>query len=124
MLHLHPSVRRVSLAWAIEPAWRVLRAWEPGDEQPELPNPHRTRARTLLVWREELDTRWRSLEPIEAALLDAVAASQPFAQLCEVAATQLADSGAAASAVIVLLAMAGSRLAELSLRVSPAASRG
>ena len=39
----------------------------------------------------------------EAALLDAVAASQPFAQLCEVAATQLADSGAAASAVIMLL---------------------
>ena len=55
------------------------------------------------MWREELDTRWRSLEPIEAALLDAVAASQPFAQLCEVAATQLADSGAAASAVIQLL---------------------
>lgn len=102
VLHLHPSVRRVSLAWAIEPAWRVLRAWEPGDEQPELPEPT-PHAHTLLVWREELDTRWRSLEPIEAALLDAVAASQPFAQLCEVAATQLADSGAAASAVITLL---------------------
>lgn len=102
VLHLHPSVRRVELAWAIEPAWRVLRAWEPGDEQAELPEPT-PHAHSLLVWREELDTRWRSLEPLEAALLDAVAAGQPFEQLCEVAAAQLADAGAAASSVITLL---------------------
>lgn len=102
VLHLHPSVRRVSLAWAIEPAWRVLRAWEPGDEQPELPEPT-PHAHTLLVWREGFDTRWRSLEPLEAALLDAVAAGQPFAGLCETAAALVADPAAAASTVIQLL---------------------
>ncbi|MEO3690692.1 HvfC/BufC N-terminal domain-containing protein [Roseateles paludis] len=101
-LCLHPSVRRVSLAWAIEPAWRVLRAWEPGDAQPELPEPT-PHPHTLLVWREGLDTRWRSLEPLEAALLDAVAAGQTFAALCETAAPLVADPGAAVSTVIQLL---------------------
>ncbi len=53
VLHLHPSVQRVVLAHAIEPAWRVLREWEPesGAAQPELdePVPHE---HTLLAWRQ------------------------------------------------------------------------
>jgi hypothetical protein len=99
LLHLHPSVRRVALEWAIEPAWRVLREWQPGEDQPELPEPVR-HAHTLLVWREGLETRWRSLEPLEAALLQAVAEGAPFALLCERAAAWLADPEAAAPAVI------------------------
>lgn len=87
-LQLHPSVQRVSLAHAIEPGWRALREWEPdtGAEQPELdePPPH---AHTLLAWRQRGETRWRSLEPPEAALLQAVADGEPFAVLCERAAT-------------------------------------
>ena len=104
VLHLHPSVQRVALAHAIEPAWRVLREWEPesGADQPELPEPV-PHAHVLLAWRQGLDTRWRSLEPLEAALLDAVAAGQPFAALCEGAAVQLGDPQAAAPAVIGLL---------------------
>lgn len=102
VLHFHPSVRRVDLAWAIEPAWRVLRAWEPGDEQPELPEPT-PHAHTLLVWREELDTRWRSLEPLEANLLRSVAAGRSFECLCDTAALHLGDASAAASRVITLL---------------------
>lgn len=101
VLHLHPSVRRVTLAHAIEPAWRALRAWEPesGDAQPDLdePVPHE---HGLLVWRQGLETRWRSLEPLEAALLDAVAAGEPFARLCERAAAALGDADAAAPAVV------------------------
>jgi hypothetical protein len=103
VLHLHPSVRRVALAWSIEPAWRVLRAWEPGDEQPELPAPT-PHAHSLLVWRtppeQGLDTRWRSLEPLEASLLQAVEAGRSFACLCETAALHLGDANAAASSVI------------------------
>lgn len=101
VLRLHPSVQRVVLAHAIEPAWRALREWEPesGDAQPELdePVPH---AHTLLAWRQAGETRWRSLEPLEAALLDGVAAGLPFALLCERAAEQLGDAEAAAPAVI------------------------
>ncbi len=102
VLHLHPSVRRVDLAWAIEPAWRVLRAWEPGDEQPELPEPT-PHAHTLLVWREGLDTRWRSLEPLEASLLQALAAGRSFDCLADAAALHMGDASAAASCVIGLL---------------------
>jgi len=101
VLHLQASVQRVALAHAIEPAWRVLREWEPesGANQPELPEPV-PHAHQLLAWRQDLETRWRSLEPLEAALLDAVAAGQPFAQLCERAAAELGDADAAAPAVV------------------------
>jgi hypothetical protein len=101
VLQLQPSVQRVVLAYAIEPAWRVLREWEPesGDDQPELPEPV-AHEHTLLAWRQAGETRWRSLEPLETALLAAVAADAPFALLCERAAEQLGDAEAAAPAVI------------------------
>ncbi len=105
VLHLHPSVHRVTLAYAIEPAWRALRAWEPesGDDRPEVdePTPH---THVLLAWRHPHgDTQWRSLDPLEAALLQAVADGDPFALLCERVATDLGDAGAAAPVVVGLL---------------------
>ena len=104
VLQLQPSVQRVTLAHAIEPAWRVLREWEPesGSDQPELPEPV-PHEHVLLAWRPGLETRWRSLEPLEAALLEAVAAGAPFALLCERAAAELGDAEAAAPAVIAVL---------------------
>jgi hypothetical protein len=94
-------VQRVALAHAIEPAWRVLREWEPesGADPPELPEPAPHR-HTLLAWRQHGETRWRSLEPLEAALLQAVAEGAAFASLCERAAAELGDAEAAAPAVI------------------------
>ncbi|HEY8880777.1 MAG TPA: DNA-binding domain-containing protein [Roseateles sp.] len=101
VLHLQPSAQRVVLAYAIEPAWRVLREWDPesGADQPELPEPV-PHEHVLLAWRQGLETRWRSLEPLEATLLEAVATGAPFALLCERAAEQLGDAEAAAPAVI------------------------
>lgn len=101
VLHLQPGVQRVALTHAIEPAWRVLREWEPesGADQPELPEPV-PHEHMLLAWRQGLETRWRSLEPLEAVLLDGVAAGLPFALLCERAAEVLGDAEAAAPAVI------------------------
>ena len=104
VLQLQPSVQRVTLAHAIEPAWRVLREWEPdsGEDQPELPEPV-PHEHTLLAWRQQGETRWRSLEPLEATLIAAVAEGAPFALLCERAAAELGDAEAAAPAVIGLL---------------------
>jgi hypothetical protein len=101
LLQLQPHVQSVALAHAIEPAWRVLREWEPesGADQPELPEPV-PHEHVLLAWRQGGETRWRSLEPLEAALLEGVAAGQPFALLCERAAEVLGDAEAAAPAVI------------------------
>lgn len=104
VLQLHPSVQRVALAHAVEPAWRALREWDPdaGADAPTMdePLPH---AHVLLAWRQGLETRWRSLDALEATLLAEVAAGAPFAQLCERAATALDDAAAAAPAVVGLL---------------------
>lgn len=104
VLRLQPSAQRVTLAHAIEPAWRVLREWEPeaGTDPAELPEPV-PHEHVLLAWREGLETRWRSLEPLEAVLLAAVADGAPFALLCERAAQLLGDPQAAVPAVIGLL---------------------
>lgn len=83
-LQLHSSVALLPLQWAVGPAWQRLRAAAPGDD-PTLPAPEPL-AHTVLVWRRGLDTQWRSLDPLEAGLLQAAAAGQPFAALCEVAA--------------------------------------
>lgn len=101
VLHLHPSAHRVALAHAIEPAWRALREWDPesGADAPEVDEPAR-HEHLLLAWRQGLQTRWRSLEPLEASLLDGVSAGEPFAHLCERAAAALGDAEAAAPAVV------------------------
>lgn len=101
VLHLQPSVQQVTLAHAIEPAWRILREWEPesGTDPPELPEPE-PHPHALLVWRVGMDTQWRSLEPLEAGLLAAVACRASFAELCEQAAAGLGDADAAAPAVV------------------------
>ncbi|MFN3860857.1 MAG: putative DNA-binding domain-containing protein [Roseateles sp.] len=87
-LRLHPSVQLVALGHAIEPGWRSLREWQPesGADAPAVdePTPH---AHLLLAWRQGLETRWRSLAPLEAELLQAVADGEPFARLCERAGT-------------------------------------
>lgn len=104
VLQLHPSVQRVVLAHAVEPAWRALREWDPdaGADAPVMdePLPH---AHVLLAWRQGLETRWRSLDALEAVLLAEVAAGAPFARLCERAAAELDDADAAAPAVVGLL---------------------
>lgn len=79
---LHPSVQLLALNWAIEPAWSALRAHEPDsdEEAPELSEPVAL-DHVLLVWRAGLETQWRSLEPLEARLLQALQAGQDFEAL-------------------------------------------
>lgn len=88
---LHPSVRRVPLQWAIEAAWRALRLaiTEESDEEPELPEPE-AQDHQLLAWRhQDLEVRWRSLEALEAALLQGVSEGADFAALGEIAAAHV-----------------------------------
>ncbi|ALT79154.1 HvfC/BufC N-terminal domain-containing protein [Paucibacter sp. KCTC 42545] len=90
---LQPSVQLLPLQWAIEPAWRQLREYEPeqGEAEPELAEPE-AHAHWLLIWRDAaLETRWRSLEPLEAQQLLALQAGDSFASLCEMAAAAAAD---------------------------------
>lgn len=109
VFRLHPSAEIVGLDWAIEPAWRALRAHEPdtGEPAPELAAPLES-AHALLVWRQGLETRWRALEPLEAALLKALAEGRDFASICALAARHGGDEEAeeeeeAAATVVALL---------------------
>lgn len=86
----HPSARLLTLGWAVEPIWRALT----DDEQATSEEP-RAHAHTLLVWRQGLETRWRSVEPEEAGPLASCFGGEPFAALC---AHAVARQGGAAPA--------------------------
>jgi hypothetical protein len=103
-LVLHPSVAQVPLRWAVEAAWQTLRMADDGAE-PVLPAPQAL-PHSLLVWRRGADTQWRSLDALESALLRAVAAGQPFAALCALAATSAdGEDGQAQAAPLVVGAL-------------------
>ena len=100
---LLPSVRLVTLHWAVEPLWRALKAQtvQPADGEPALPEPEPSE-HCLLTWRPDLETRWRSLERLEAMLLRAVFDRQPFAVLCTRAAAAVGEADAATAVVAAL----------------------
>jgi hypothetical protein len=89
----HPSLRLIALDWAVEPLWRALSDNPEAETAAPEPQPHH-----LLVWRQNDQTQWRSLEPFEADLLQAALASESFAELCERAAATQGDQAAAAVA--------------------------
>jgi hypothetical protein len=97
---LLPSVRLVTLHWAVEPLWRALKA-QPADGEPELPEPA-PHDHGLLTWRPDLETRWRSLERLETVLLRAVLDRHPFAVLCTCAAAEVGEDDAATAVVAAL----------------------
>ncbi|HSI51827.1 MAG TPA: DNA-binding domain-containing protein [Ideonella sp.] len=86
----HPSLQLLDLAWAVEPLWQQLTHGQ-DDSETEPPEPLQHQ---LLVWRQDLDSRWRSLQPEEAALLQATLAGVPFGELGLVAAQQVGDEAA------------------------------
>jgi hypothetical protein len=86
----HPSVHLLALQWVVEPTWQALtRDEEAATDEPE------ALAHQLLIWRQGLETRWRSLQPDEAAVLTACAAGEPFTTLCELATAYQGDSAPA-----------------------------
>ncbi|MDM4768176.1 DNA-binding domain-containing protein [Pelomonas sp. SE-A7] len=94
-LSLQPGSQLLLLDWVIEPAWTALREAESEQDLPELDEPVEGR-HSLLVWRLGLETRWRTVEPLEAELLLALQQGACFAELCEAAAAREADDPAAA----------------------------
>lgn len=87
-LELHPSVCLLDLDWNVEPIWQALtRDAETGVEQ-ALPEPVEHR-HSLLVWREGLTPKWRSLEAAEAECLRALQRGETFEELCRSAARRI-----------------------------------
>ena len=99
VFELHPSVQVIDLQWAIEPVWRALQGFDPANgEEPDLPEPVE-HAHPLAVWRNGLETRWRAVEPVQAALLNGAIAGRSFSELCVLAAERVGGEQAAATAV-------------------------
>jgi hypothetical protein len=86
----HPSLRLIALDWTVEPLWRALSDNAEAETAAPEPQPHH-----LLVWRQNDQTQWRSVEPFEADLLQAALAGESFAELCERATTQGEQAAAA-----------------------------
>ena len=108
-LRLQPraSARCLLLDWAVEPAWAALarhaqqRDAGEVEEEPELPAPEPL-AHRLLAWRPQLETRWRSLEPGEGALVAAVFEGVDWTRLGEIAVAQWGEAEAPARLVACL----------------------
>jgi hypothetical protein len=78
-LALHPSVRRIDLGWTVPPFWKAVDAEQEPDGPPQ-PTPQPI---GWVVWRQALDTYFRSLEVDEAWALDTARRGETFAALCE-----------------------------------------
>jgi hypothetical protein len=89
----HPSLRLIALDWAVEPLWRALSNNPEAETAAPEPQPHH-----LLVWRQNDQTQWRSVEPFEADMLQAALSGESFAELCERAAATEGKQAAAAVA--------------------------
>lgn len=97
-----PSVQLLDLEWNVEPVWRALHDADPAD-LPDLPEPQAF-AHGLLVWRQGLETRWRSLDAAPARLLRGVLDGVRFDALCAMVAR---DVDAASAALQVASALRG-----------------
>lgn len=75
----HPSLQTFEYRWNIIPVWQALQ------ENETIPEPCTLDAeQTCLVWREELKTRYRTMDPEETVALSCARDGNSFAQICEV----------------------------------------
>jgi hypothetical protein len=89
----HPSVRRLALAWNAPQIWRAV-----SDDAGPPEVAFSAEPVEWLLWRQELRTYFRSLQPAEAAALDAAREGQSFGELCAVLSEKLGETEAPAKA--------------------------
>ena len=61
------GVQLLALGWNVAPGWRAVQG-DASDALADLPEPQPL-ARSLLVWRVGLDTRWRAVESLACSVL-------------------------------------------------------
>jgi hypothetical protein len=93
----HPSLTLLKLEWAVEPIWRAVTKDQDDNEISETPEPLADR-HTLLIWRQQLEAKWRIVDEKEALALKMVGEGKCFGELCEVLAADGDGAGAAAVA--------------------------
>jgi len=73
-----PSLRVLQLQWAVEALWHTLNA----DENAQTSEPLQA-AHSMVVWRQQLECRWRSVDAIERLALQWLQQGLCFGDLCE-----------------------------------------
>ncbi len=111
-LSLHPTARVLDLEWSVAPIWRELSEQDDPDHQAPPPDPL---DHSVVIWRRALQPHWRSLEPLEAGLLKAVANGVEFGSLCSLAGAIVGEGEAPAT----VLGFLGQWLAEGLLAPGP-----
>ena len=99
----HPSLRRLSLSWNTSAVWKAMSIDEtpPGPELSDAPV-------QWLLWRQNLQNYFRSMNAVEAAALDAALSGGDFAQICEGLSALLPQEEIPAAAASLLGAWADS----------------
>jgi hypothetical protein len=100
---LHPSLRRLTLSWNAVAVWKAMSIDEtpPGPELSDAPVP-------WLLWRQNLQNYFRSMQRLESAALDAALRGSDFAQICAGLNTLLPQEEIPAAAASLLGAWADS----------------
>jgi hypothetical protein len=93
---LHPSVQLLHMGWVVGPIWHAIKSGQDDLEPPEALDHH------LLVWRQGMNTQWKSLTATETVFVQCLLADRTFGQICESLAESVGEDRAAASAVAVL----------------------
>lgn len=83
---VHPSVYRLDIEWNIPEMWLVLTS----DVPMEITARHDASS-SWLVWREQLVTRFRSMQMDEQQALDTLREGKSFNEVCEVLAMQMSE---------------------------------
>jgi hypothetical protein len=102
-LVFHPSLRRLSFSWNTAAVWKAMSV-------DETPPPPELAAAPLpwLLWRQNLQNYFRSLNALESAALDAAQAGCNFAQICESMSALMPEEEIPAAAASLLGAWADS----------------
>jgi hypothetical protein len=77
-LEFHPSVQQLELKTNAQALFKALSEQQPAPQPAML-----DRAQAWLLWRQDLKTQYRSLEPAETAALAAVRDGGTFGEMCE-----------------------------------------
>jgi hypothetical protein len=93
-----PSLRLLTLAHDVAQAWQRRDEVPSGDLEVE----RTAEPVTWVIWRPQLTSHFRSLEPDEAAMLGALTEGRPFPELCESLVAHVGEESAPARAAGLL----------------------
>jgi hypothetical protein len=99
----HPSLRRLEFEWNTAAVWKAMN----DDEAPPEPQQAES-AMPWLLWRQDLQNYFRSMNAFEAAALDSALRNRSFGEICEDLAACLPDDEIPAAAAGFLAAWADS----------------